>query len=226
MALAREESEADYIRRNSLCLLKELQLMYYEVAREAELSSEGSLVKIQSLAEQSLRLIDSFITANQVEIGQLELELSPLGMGSIMHQVMDEVRPVVSREVGSVAGVNVAVMTNRDLLSSFLGSIIMFTAEATKSPLSIRSFLTSSGEVGIGVFARDMTITNKELDVALSSAGLTHMPFARYSSKSGYLVVLAEKLATSLGGKLYVKRLGKWRGFATSLPLSQQMSLM
>jgi len=200
--------------------------MYYEVAREAELAVPESLSKIQSLAEQSLRLIDSYITANQVEIGQLQLELSPLGMGSIMHQVMDEVRPVVSREIVAITGVNAAVMTNRELLSSFLGSILMFTAEATKSPLSIRSFLTASGEVGVGVFARDMPITTKELDTALSSAGLTHMPFSRYSSKSGYLVVLAEKLATALGGKIYVKRLGKWRGFATSLPLSQQMSLM
>lgn len=214
------------MRRNSLCLLKELQLMYYEVAREAELASPKSLAKIQSLAEQSLRLIDSFIIANQVEIGQLELELSPLGMGSIMHQVMSEVRPVVSSEIVSVAGVNAAVMTNRELLSSFLGSLIMFTADASKYPLSIRSFVSSNGDVGIGVFARDLTITSRELDKALSSAGLSHMPFARHSSKSGYLVVLAERLASSLGGKLYVKRLGRWRGFATTLPQSQQMSLM
>lgn len=212
--------------RGSLPLLRELQHTLYEIAREAELGGKEALRRTQIRADQSLRLIDSYIVSVQLETGQMQLELAPYGIGSVMHQAAHELRefngfpPMVQTKTSQ------PVMTNYELLKSMLFSAGQFVSDSVKAPVLLRSFATASGDVGVGVFAKNFDVTNKDLKLAVNTSGQSSMPMAQHSEGSGVMLVLASSLAQALGGGLHVKRMGDFRGFATTLPKSQQISLM
>lgn len=212
--------------RGSISLLRELQHALYEIARQAEVGGDDALHRIQLRADQSLRLIDSYIISTQVEAGQTQLELSPYGIGSIMHETAHELRAFNGSTPLVQARAAQPVMTNYDLLKSFLFSMGQFISDAANSPLVLRSFATQSGKIGVGVFAENFDVSSKELKQAIDMSGQSLMPMAQHSQRSGIMLVLAGSLARALGGELHVKRMGNFRGFATTLPKSQQMSLV
>ena len=210
----------------SMPLLRELQHAFYEIARQAELGGGDSLSKVQLRAEQALRLVDSCIISTQVEVGQMQLNLSPYGVGSIMHEAAHELRQEVGYSVGVYTGVNQPVVTNAELLKNMLYSAGNFMYDSVKTPIILRSFATKTGGVGVGVFAKDFAITPRDLRKALTMSEATYMPMAQHSQRSGVLLVLADAIAQALGSELRVKRLGNHKGFAAILPKSQQLSLV
>jgi len=210
----------------SMTLLRELQHAFYEIARQAELGSTDSLTKVQLRSEQALRLVDSCIISTQVEIGQLQLNLSPYGVGSIMHETAHELRLATGYSVGVHAGINQPVMTNAEMLKNMLYSAGNFIYDSVKTPVQLRSFSTKSGGVGVGVFAKNFTITPNDFRSALIASERTYMPLSQHSQRSGVMLLLADAIARSLGSELQVKRLGNHKGFAVILPKSQQLSLV
>jgi hypothetical protein len=207
-------------------LLRELQHALYEIARQAELGNEGSLAKVQLRAEQSLRLVDSCMISSQVEMGQIQLNLSPYGVGSIMHEAAHDLRLLTGNGVLVHAGVNQPVMTNAELLKNLLYSAGNFIFDAVKAPVFLRSFPTKNGSVGVGVFAKNFSISPKDLRNALDNSSSAYMPMAQHSQRSGVMLLLADTLAQTLGSELEVKRMGSYRGFAATLPPSRQLSLV
>ncbi len=224
-----EDIESSLQRSNltgSMALLRELQHALYEIARQAELASPESLSKVQARAEQSLRLLDSCIISNQVEIGQLQLSFSPYGLGSIMHEASYELRELIGSAVDIHVGAHHPVMTNAELLKNLLYSAGTFIHDSVKKPVVLRSFLTKSGGVGVGVFAKDFTITPADLRRLLTGSESMYMPMSEHSQRSGVMLLLADALAQTLGSELEVKKLGKHKGFAAILPKSQQLSFV
>lgn len=210
----------------SMTLLRELQHAFYEIARQAELAGSGALPDIQARAEQALRLVDSCIISAQVEVGQLQLNLSPYGLGAIMHEAAHELRYVTGYSIDIRAGANQPVMTHAEMLKNMLYSAGSFMYDSVKSPVLMRSFAAKNGDVGVGVFAKGFTITPKDLQKARNMSEATYMPMAQHTQRSGVMLLLADALAQSLGSELQVKRLGRYKGFAAVLPKSQQLALV
>lgn len=206
-------------------LMRELKLSLYTMARTAELGNQESLAALQTQAEQSMRLIDSYIMSAQSEYGQQKLSLEPLAIGSVMHEAAHSLR-ISSRTVEIQAKAHVPVMTHREALHGLLSSAGHAVADASSSQLIFRSYVTKGGDVGVGVFAKELDITAEDLRTCLQMTGRAHMPLARHSARSGVMLVIADSLARALGGSLEVKRMGSLRGLATVLPKSEQLALV
>lgn len=209
---------------SSLALMRELQYALYEIARRAELGSSQSLTGVQQRAEQSLRLIDSYIATTQIEIGQTQLNLSPIGVGSILHEAAYSLRSETGCIVSVVTGVNHPVMTHAELLKNLLSNTGQFILDTVKTQLVFRSFPVKDGTVGVGVFAKNFNVTSSDLKNAIEISGTSHMPMAQHSYRSGIMLVMADALAQGLGSSLTIKRMGIFQGIAVTLPKSQQLS--
>lgn len=207
-----------------VALMRELKLSMYEIARTAELADTNSHQAMQRIAEQSMRLIDSYILSARSEYGQIKLDLEPMAIGSVLHEAAHALRG--DQVVRIEAKANYPVMTHRAALSGLLASAGSVLQEATSSPLIMRSYVTKRGEVGVGVFAENLDLSAQDLKTSLRLSGRAHMPLARHSAGSGVMLVVADGLARALGGTLEVKRMGRFRGLATVLPRSEQLALV
>lgn len=207
-----------------VALMRELKHSMYEIARTSELAGNASDQSVQRIAEQSMQLIDSYILSVRSEYGQVKLDLEPMGIGSVMHEAAHAMRG--GQLVRIEAKANIPVMTHRAALSGLLTSAGAVLQEATKSPLIMRSYITKGGEVGVGIFAENLDLSSQDLKTSLQLSGRAHMPLARHSAGSGVMLVVADGLAKALGGTLEVKRMGRFRGLATILPRSEQLSLV
>lgn len=205
----------------TVALLRELKLSLYTMARQAELESSG----VQTQAEQMMRLIDSYITACQTVYGQQTLPLSPLALGSVMHDVAMEARKEGIR-MTIETNAHVTVATHVMTLTSLLHSAAAALKDISGSSMVLRSYISRDQQVGVGVFAHGLSVTDADLRAALGAAGETHMPLAGHSERSGVMLVIADGLAQALGGSLQVKRMGALRGFATVIPRSEQLAML
>lgn len=216
--------------RGLLALARELQTSLYYIAREAELGSKDALQVISDSAEYALRLIDSYLIASQVERGQLHLNLEPVALGSVLHDtkyaLATSLHTDISIHIQNKA--SLPIMTQKDVLRSALVASGMLIAEATTNNKTVvlRSFTTRSGDIGAGVFARDINLSKRELEYALSNSGRPHMALPKYSGSTGISLSIADSLCRALGGRLEVKQLGRFTGLSTLLPKSEQLAII
>lgn len=206
----------------TVALLRELKISLYEMARIAETEKSST----QSNAEGMMRLIDSYITACQTVYGQQTLTYAPLALGSAMYDVAAELRQEQGQRLTVEPRAQVSVASHLRTLNGMLHSFIYAMRDITASPLVLRSYMSNDRSVGVGVFAKNVDLTNKELTQALQTVGSVSMPMATQTAGSGVMLVIADQLAAALGGKLEVKRLGPLRGFATVVPKSEQLALL
>lgn len=214
-----------YDYAGTFSLMRELQYMLYKIARTSELADPKLLVDIQKEAETALRLIDSYMITSQLEVGQTQLELSPIGLGSILHETAYEVRASVGANVQVQVKAPQPVMSNNVLLKNFLFSVGYFIAKSTDSQLKFCTFKGKNNTVGVGVLAKNFDISTRDLRKALLN-GSSHMPMAKHTNQSAIMLIVADVIARALGSTLSVKKSGNSKGFSIWLPKSEQMSLV
>ena len=217
--------ENSYANSGAYSLMRELQYMLYKIARNAELGEPELLADIQKEADTALRLIDSYMMTSQLEVGQTSLELSPIGLGSLLHEAAYEVRATSGAEVEIHARALHPVMAHNVLLKNFLFSVGYFISKSTNSQLNFCSFKAPDNKVGVGVVARDFDISAKDLRSALANSS-SHMPMAKHTNQSAIMLIVAEAIAKALGSNLSVRKSGKFKGFSLLLPKSEQLSLV
>lgn len=217
--------EDSYGISTAFSLMRELQYMLYKIARSAELGDPKVLADIQREADIALRLIDSYMATSSLESGQTSLELSPIGLGSLLHETAYEVRAACGASVEIQTKSLQPVMAHNLLLKNFLFSIGYFISKASDSHLNFCSFKSTSGEVGVGVVSKNFDISTDDLRNALTNHS-THMPMASHTNQSAIMLVVADAIAKALGSKLAVKKLGRSKGFCVILPKSEQLALV
>jgi hypothetical protein len=214
-------------------LTYELKQPLIRIARQAELGDATELGSIKSAAEQALRLIDSYLLSAQTEYGQIALNLSPESTGSVLYDVQQQLRSQTAAQNILFTIDNRAhepIMTHRSALTSILNvfgsTLIGLHPQAEKTTeLTLRSFKTNRGAVAIGIFSK-ADISPADLRQALALQGKAHMPLSRLHSGVHISLAIADSLCSAIGGALLVKRMGSLSGFATELPLSEQLSLV
>jgi hypothetical protein len=174
-------------------------------------------------------MIDGFMLSAQAEYGQQSLQLEPIALGSILHEVAHDVvlrskRPnIVIRDRA-----HQPVMTNRLALRSMLvaavETMLTISSSLPENPVELRSFSQKDGSIAVGVFTYNDTLSKNDLDNALMLQGSSYMALPNHSSASGAGVMIADGIARALGGSLEVKRLGRLRGLSTTLPRSDQLA--
>lgn len=204
------------------------------IARQAELAATpNDIAQIQRTAEQSLRLIDSFLLSAQTEYGQQQLAMEPTTIGSILYDASSELRSELLRnsyELTIDDRVHDPVMTHRPALTSlvalFANTVMSFSDDSpAKKQLVLRGFKTKHGTLGIGVFS-EHAMNENDIKQALELAGEAHMPLARLSHASHVSLAIADSLCSAIGGVMSVKRMGKLTGLVTELPRSEQLAFV
>lgn len=222
-------------------LVYELQQPLIAIARLSELEDSESRAAIGKLAEQNLRLIDSYLLT-QVAHDQLTLDLSPANIGAVLYDAAQELRESVvlhDAELLVHDQTHEPVMTNRPALTA---AVCMFAqamlgssraqelvdgedSDHHQEQLLLKGYRTRSGGLGIGVFSRS-SISAADITLALQLQGKAQMPMARVHHGAHVSLVIAHSLCSAIGGKMQVKQMGAWSGLATELPRSEQMTLL
>lgn len=212
--------------QGAYALMRELQHMLYKIARSAELKDPQLLQEIQKEADIALRLIDSYLLTTSVDGKQIQIDLSPVGIGSLLHETAYEVRASSGIDVEVTPKVLQPVMTNILLLKNFLFSVGYFISKTNNSTeLKFCSFKAKDGEIGVGVLSKNFNVTSKELKKALNNTS-NHMPLSKHTSQSAIMLIIADAIANALGSKLSVKKAGNSKGFSLLLPKSEQLALV
>jgi hypothetical protein len=206
-------------------LMRELQESLYKIARSAELNDPELLADIQQEAEIALKFIDSYLYSAKLESGQISLELSPVGLGSLLHETAYEVRAVSGSDVGIYANAKMPAMANQRLLKNFLFSVGYFISKSTAGELRFTSFKEKDNRLGVGVLAKNFDLSSSDLRLALSNR-FSHMPMAKQSEQSPIMLIVADVTARALGGQLFVKKLGNNKGLSLSLGRSEQTAFI
>lgn len=211
-------------------LAQELKHPLCLIARQAEAGHEEVLDNILKVSEHSLALIDSYLLTAQTEYGQVALDLSPMSLGSVFHDVKHKLRPLAHAQSSKVIVDNRAgqpVMTHRLALSSVLVSLadILMHKESEHQEVILRSFKTNTGDIGVGVFS-SQPVSAEDVRRGLELQGRAHMPLGKFSNRSGVSLAIADGLCRAIGGELEVKRMGKHTGLTTILPKSDQLALV
>jgi hypothetical protein len=210
----------------------ELKNPLIRIARQAEMADPRLLSDIQSTAEQSLQLIDSFLLHAQTEYGQTQLDLSPAIIGSVLYDVSASLRTQAERYNVSLIvddRTHEPVMTHRpaliSILTAFAGVVLGLNQSNRHNEVFLRGFRTKGGELGIGIFS-GAQISQNDISRGLELQGKAHLPLSRLSDRSHVSLSIADGLCRAVGGAMMVKRMGGLSGLATVLPRSEQLSLV
>lgn len=207
-------------------LMHELQKRLYLIARMAEAGGDEYLGKIQAESEASLKLLDSFNTCTAFQLGQTELALDNLGVGSVLHHVAYEVRKYTGQPIKIVNKTSSPVSANKKLLDDFLFSVGYFIAKASGSGVIFQSKNLDGGLAEISIYAKGFNIKQSDIHT-LQDNNLAVMSLPTVTDQNTILLSVAKVLASFMNTSLKAKRtLSGHGGIAITLPHSQQLSLI
>lgn len=212
-------------------LVRDLQDSLYVIARHAELSMPDSNQAIARQAETSLAILDSYVLACQAERGQLSLELSPVSLGSVMHDARHDLGQLLinkNKAIEMQTKTTQPVMTHAESLKNILvttGLSVFEMARTENKKIYLRSFMTKKGEVGVGCFVAGLQVTHSEFQEVLR-ANDARVRLPKRSTKSGVSLQIADTLCRALGGSLRYKKFGMYGGLVTVLPKSDQLAIL
>lgn len=213
-------------------LAYELKQPLIRIARQAELGNVDDFAAIQQTAEQTLHLLDTYLLSAQTEYGQVSLDLSPVQAGAVLYDVSTQLRSEAqARNISLIldSRAHETVMTHRPALTSIMkvfgSTLIGMNHEAPAPEITVRSYKTRTGAIGVGMFTQTR-LSQADLRQALALQGRAHMPLSRLSGSAHISLAIADSLCKAIGGSLTVKKMGALSGFATELPHSEQLALV
>ncbi|MBW3568830.1 hypothetical protein KY385_01745 [Candidatus Parcubacteria bacterium] len=216
-------------------LARELKNPLILIARQAELealnSSDASFASIQNTAEQTLKLIDSYLLLAQSEYGQVKLPLETIGIGSVIYDALEEFRPVAaSQRINLISDIHdQTVETNPKGLKTALWCLLNMALESVEEK-STRQIMVSArrqrgNNVTVSVLA-NLEVSRSEMSLARKLQGNSHLAIALHSKSSGVHLAIADLFANAAGDGLHVARRGSSSGLALRLIKSQQLHLL
>lgn len=218
-------------------LARELKNPLILIARQAELEAlnapDQAYESIKNTAEQTMKLIDSYLLIAQSEYGQAKLPLETIGVGAIIYDALEEFRPLADRQkVSLVSDVHdVAVETNPKGFKTALWCLLNMALESVGSDeKSIKQIIVSArkqsrNNVSVSVLG-SMDVSQKEMTLARKLQGSSHLAMGLHSKSSGVHLALAELFAVAAGDGLHVAKQGNNRGLSLRLIKSQQLRLI
>lgn len=217
-------------------LVNELKSPLILIARQAESEKSGAnkseFESIQKAAEKTLQLIDSYLLMAQSEYGQRALTLEPVGVGSVIYEVANDLAPYAkARKVDFTVDVKDAhVMANRQGLKAVLMCLSELFIEQNNDEKTkhrkVRIETRREREnVAVSVLCSQLEITNKDLELARQMQGNSHMANGKMPD-SGIRLAIADVLTNSLGSHLQVRQINGLKGLNFELAGSRQLQLV
>lgn len=216
-------------------LARELKNPLILIARQAELGQntgdDSNLTAIRETAENTLRLIDSYLLMARSEYGQRSLPMESMAVGSIIYDVAKDLAPYAkSHGIGFSTDVkDGSVMANREGLRAVIGCLAELamaqnTAGASKKEVLIRT-KRKEDRLHVSILGNSMDINGRELEMARRMQGVSQLASGKLSD-SGIRLAISDILAGALGSELKVRQAGRFKGLGFSLMISKQLQLV
>jgi hypothetical protein len=217
-------------------LVRELKNPLILIARHAELEKTGSggthaFGSIQDTAEKALQLIDSYLLMAQAEYGQRNLPLETIGVGSVLYDIISDLRPY-TREQKIDLSTDIKdsrVMANREGLKAAvwcMSEFVMAQEGEEPKPKKVR-ILTgkTQDKVSVSIVSNQVEITGKDIDLARRIQGGAHLAGSKMPD-SGIRLAIADILVNCLGSDLQIRKINGMKGLSFDLSMSRQLQLV
>ena len=225
-----------------VALGEELKLPLQQIARQAELqqlldkNSSGSMQRIQTSADMSLHLLDSYLMSLQLGMQPAaKLALEPVSVAAVLHETKDQLR-VIAREYGvnlelHVDGKYEPVLAHYAGLKSALlalGYALIEALPASEMPQLNLQFAAHRTKYGIvaGMYSELPNLTPQAFRRGKALAGRAKQPLTGSLPGSSAGLFVADMLLQSMESHLRVGRFQRMPGFAVTLPPSEQLQLV
>ncbi len=216
-------------------LARELKRPLVLMSKQAELNQSAPDKKhmelIRRTAEKALRLIDSYLLTAQSEYGQQLLPVESFGIGSVIYNVAEEIRPMAKQaNIDVVLNVKDALVeANKEGVRAAIWCLSEMvlehaSSEPEKTAIEINA-RKSTDSVRISVLSKTIKVKNSDIKKAQRNLGGTHMALSSASSESGVRLAVAGLLGESLGTSLKAVREDNKQGLGFDLSLSSQLQL-
>jgi len=211
-------------------LARELKEPLVNISRQAELLN---ISKISQQANSAMTLVDGFLLSAQSDYGQLQFDLEPIDVGSILYNISCQYRESTLEnqiEVELVLARDNLIMANRRALEVSLGCLMQLAIdqnydESRKSLIRLVSFKKRNGNVMTGILSTAFSLNAKDLARAEKLYGHSHLATNTSLNGSGIRIAVAEQLMRSLGTRLISLKRNNLRGLGIEFIKSEQLSL-
>jgi hypothetical protein len=218
-----------------LALAEELKLPLLQIARQAELGQGGNasdLANIETAATRALWFIDSYLLSHQLHNGQLPLQLEPVAVSGVLHDVAHSLSGL-AKQYGcnlelEIAGRYPPVMAHRQGLHAALTGlgVTLITAAGTgKTRVTLAAHSAQGGTVA-GVFTEQTGLSQAAFRQGKSLYGRANQALREATAQPGAGVFIADSLFDAMAAQLRVASHRKLTGLAATLPASHQLSLV
>ena len=220
-------------------IIEQIKLPLLHIARQTEAANYGSNVNyadINSVAEMSLKMIDSFLLTKG-QNSQTSLELEPVSVSSVLNSAADNLYDMAKLYNCSVelriAGKYGPVMSEKHKLEaaltmlgySYIEANTANIVERKRGRILLTAYRSSKGLVA-GVFSPEVSFTNEQFQKSLDSFGSTRQAIPEVIQSTGAGIFIANSLLNDLTTKLRVAHYKKLSGLAATLLPSQQLQFI
>jgi hypothetical protein len=227
---------ADVNTRLLRALAEELKLPLLQIARQAELGkqtdTQKSLQIIETTADATLALVDSYLLTTQILLQQQALELQPVSVTAALYDSAQHLQRLsklynakVDIEVHGKCGQAMAHPAGLQAALTALAYSFMSGSNGEKKRII---FFANKCEEGIstGVVSTKTSFNSHDLETARRLYGNAHQPAASISSGSGAGVYIADQLFAAMASSMRVTRQRKSAGLLATLLPNQQLALL
>jgi two-component system sensor histidine kinase KdpD len=214
--------------KTPLVLVRQLSL---QLAETDDAAARAEIIRrIQLTSERSLRLVDSLTRAARLELAMFEME--PVILGNLCREVADELSPLSvamdQKFQVKIGRSPLVAVGNRGLLRSLMMGLVdnALQYNTPGAPIEISARIRR-GEAELAVRDYGTKMDLAEFRKLSQRLGRRAMPIATRPLSSGLGLLIAQKFAAAMGGRLSVER--HQRGgvtFRAHLPASAQLSLL
>jgi hypothetical protein len=220
-------------------IIEQLKLPLLHIARQTEAAKYGTMADysdINSIAEISIKLIDSYLLTNG-QSDQSSLELEPVSLSSILNNAAENLTSLAKIYDCDIelelAGKYAPVMSRGDKLEaaitmlgySFIESNLANSPDRRRGRLIISGYRTAHGIVA-GVFSPEIEVTNETFQRSISNFSSTKQAMPEVSHATGAGIFIADSILKDLATKLRVAHYKRISGLAATLIPSQQLQLV
>jgi hypothetical protein len=232
------ESLTDNRTRLLAALAEELKLPLLQIAHKSQLARRNNdiaqLADIETTAEASLRLIDSYLFTTQTLMGQQRLDLQPVSVEATMHDVANYLDKIAKLydcklEVKSTRRLGLVMAHPEGLraaLTSLVYSFITSSTGAEQNTIVLNAAMSKSG-VEAGVFAQEKAFQKNAMKRARELFGKARQPFTGLGHSNGAGIYVAETLFLAMAASgIEVKTRRHAGGLCATMLPSRQLSLL
>lgn len=158
-----------------------------------------------------------------------QLQLTPLNVSSVLHDVRQNLRPLAHSyhcEIDfQTTRSLVPVHANYQALKHSVGSLLDTMVQSSESEVIELLAHHQGGKVMITLRDRGQSLSHATIDSMLERLGTTVIPSSHLPS-SGFALYVAHNLVRSMNGSLHVQQQKDRRAVSFVLPKSEQLSLI